>query len=195
MTDPEALPPLFASPQPSLTTARLRLRLFTPDDAPRVQLLLADEAVAKQTLSIPHPYPDGAAAKFLATHAESWSTAKHAVWALARRDDDAVVGTMSLRITLAHRRAEVGYWIARAAWGQGFATEALVALVTWGFDVLGLHRIDAHHFTTNPASGKVMIKAGMRHEGRVRGAVWRDDVPRDLELYSILRTDPRPALP
>lgn len=191
MTEPSALPPIFAGPQPSLTTARLALRPFRAADAARVQALLADVEVAKQTLSIPHPYPDGAASSFLATHAESWSTGKHAVWALARRVDDLVVGTMSLKLTLAHRRAEAGYWVAREAWGQGFATEALVALVAWGFDVVGLHRIDAHHFTTNPASGKVMTKAGMRHEGRVRGAVWRDDVPRDLELYSILSTDPR----
>jgi len=191
MTDTATTPPIFAGPQPTLRTAHLVLRPCVPEDAPRVQLLLEDVEVAKQTLSIPHPYPEGAAAAFIATHAESWTTGKHAIWALTRQSDGVLVGTMSLKLTLPHRRAEAGYWVAREAWGQGIASEALVALVAWGFDVIGLHRIDAHHFTTNPASGKVMTKAGMRHEGRVRGAVWRDDVPRDLELYSILRTDPR----
>ena len=72
------------------------------------------------------------------------------------------------------------------------AKEALRAVLAHGFDVVGLHRIEAQHFKENPASGAVMRKAGMTHEGRLRGVVFRDGVPRDNELYAMLRSDPRP---
>ncbi len=176
-------------PLPSLRTARLELRPFHLADAPVVQVLLSDREVARQTLTIPHPYPDGAADEFIRKHAAWIAEGKQLIWAITRHD--AIVGAMGLHIVAAHSRAEVGYWIARAAWGQGIATEALLAVIAHGFDVVGLHRIDAQHYVENPASGAVMRKAGMTHEGRLRGVVFRDGVPRDNESYCILRTDPR----
>jgi len=191
-TSPSAQP-LSAGPQPRLTTAssRLVLRPFVPTDAPLVQELLSDAQIAEGTLRIPHPYPDGAAAAWIATLAPKWEEGRFAAWALADTESDAVCGAISLRVTHAHRRAEVGYWVARAAWGQGYATDAVRAIIAYGFDVLELHRIEGHCYSENPASARVMQRAGMRHEGRVRGAVFRDGVARDLELYGILRTDPR----
>lgn len=175
---------------PVLRSARLVLRPFTLDDAPIVQVLLRDHEVSKQTLTIPHPYPEGAAAEFIGKHAAWLAAGKQFIWAITR--DGEIVGAMGLHVVPAHRRAEVGYWIARAAWGQGIATEALRVVIAHGFDVLDLHRIDAQHYQENPASGAVMRKAGMTREGRLRGVVFRDGVPRDNDIYSILRTDPRP---
>ncbi len=174
----------------TLRTTRLVLRPFRPDDAPVVQRLLSERAVAEQTLTIPHPYPEGAATEFIGQHAEWISSGKRLIWAITQ--DEQIVGAMGLHIVAAHRRAEVGYWIARAHWGQGIATEALRAVLAHGFDAIELHRIEAQHFLENPASGAVMRKVGMTHEGRLRGVVLRDGVPRDNELYAMLRTDPRP---
>lgn len=173
----------------TLHTARLVLRPFHADDIPTVQRLLSERAVAEQTLTIPHPYPEGAAAEFISQHAEWIASGKRLIWAITRADE--LVGAMGLHVVAAHRRAEVGYWIARHAWGQGIATEALRAVLAHGFDAIGLHRIDAQHYKENPASGAVMRKVGMTHEGRLRGVVHRDGVPRDNELYAMLRTDPR----
>src|SRR5690606_18362113 len=123
---------------------------------------------------------------------------KGVVWAIVDRAADAaaaegaLIGAVGLNLTGAHRRAELGYWIAKSRWGQGIATEASRAVVAYGFDALGLQRIDARHFPENPASGAVMRKLGMQREGRLRAMVWRDGVPRDLELYAVLATDPRP---
>jgi [ribosomal protein S5]-alanine N-acetyltransferase len=178
------------SPLATIRTTRLVLRPFGPDDAPVVQRLLSDRAVAEQTLTVPHPYPPGAAAEFIGQHAEWIALGKRLIWAITR--DHELVGAMGLHIVAAHRRAEVGYWIGRAHWGQGIATEALRVVLAYGFDVVGLHRIDAQHYRENPASGAVMRKVGMTHEGRLRGVVLRDGVPRDNELYAMLRTDPRP---
>lgn len=178
------------TPLPILRSPRLVLRPFEAADAPRVQRLLNDEDVAKQTLTIPHPYPEGAAAAWIAKHDEWLAAGKQAIWAITREGD--VVGALGLRIVATHHRAEAGYWVAREAWGQGVASEALRAVIAHGFDVMGLHRIEAHHYPENPASGRVMEKAGMTREGHLRGVVFRDGVPRDNVAYGILRSDPRP---
>jgi RimJ/RimL family protein N-acetyltransferase len=176
---------------PTLRTARLVLRGFRTTDAPTVQAALSDRAIAEGTLRVPHPYPDGAAAEWIAGLAAKWESGRFVSWAVTDTESDTVIGAMSFRLDPANRRGEVGYWIARPRWGAGVATEALRAVVACGFDQLALHRIEGHHFSENSASGRVMQRVGMRHEGRVRGAVWRDGVPRDLELYGMLRSDPR----
>lgn len=182
---------LFALPMPSLTSERLILRAFVPSDAFDVTRYLSDAAVARNTLTIPHPYPAGAADEFIARQAPDWTAGKRAVWAITDNREGALLGAVGLHFALAHHKAEVGYWIAAPAWGKGIATEAVRRMIAFGFDELGLHRLDAQHYVENPASGRVMTKAGMRHEGLMRGVVFRDGIPRDNELYAILRTDPR----
>jgi len=183
---------LFSAPLPTLVASRLTLRAFNDSDAATVEARLADPEVSRHTLNIPHPYPPGSAAPWIATHAESWAEGKSGTWAIARTADGALVGAISLRFARAHQRAEVGYWVSREEWGKGIATEAARRLIAFAFDELGLHRVDAHHFVENPASGRVLVHAGMRAEGTRRGAVFRDGVPRDLVEYAILRTDERP---
>ncbi len=189
MTDLTELPAIFAAPLPVVRAPRLVLRPYAAEDAEEVEPLLDHPEISAGTLSIPHPYPKGGAVTWIAEHPESWRAGRQATWAVTA--DGAIVGAISLRLTLAHRRAELGYWIARPEWGQGYATEAVCAAIGFAFEELGLHRVDAHHLTENPASGTVMRKAGMQHEGRRRGAIVRAGVPRDVEEYAILRTDPR----
>ena len=80
-------------------------------------------------------------------------------------------------------------WIAPAMWGHGYATEATRALLTLGFDQLKLHRIQARHFTRNPASGRVMQKAGMKLEGVHRAIFRRNGRFDDVGVYSILEQE------
>jgi len=78
-----------------------------------------------------------------------------------------------------HRRAELGYWIGVPYWGKGYATEAARSVVNYGFSTLELHRIFASHVPANPASGRVLTKIGMRHEGRLLGHILKwGGVPR-----------------
>jgi RimJ/RimL family protein N-acetyltransferase len=183
------LPPL--PPQPTLETARLRLRPYAADDAEALVRELGDKAVADGTLRVPHPYPPERATEFLADLAPRFEAGKAIQWAVTQRADGRLIGGVGLTLARAHRRGELGYWIARDQWGQGIATAAAQAVVAYGFDALGLHRIEAHCYVENPASAAVMRKLGMQYEGRHRGAVWRDGVPRDLERYAILATDAR----
>ena len=85
--------------------------------------------------------------------------------------------------------AEAGYWIGRPFWSRGYATEALRAVLAYGFEGLELHRIHAHHFARNSASGRVMQKADMQLEGVHREHAKKDDHFEDIVVYGILRAE------
>jgi RimJ/RimL family protein N-acetyltransferase len=184
------LPPL--PPLPVLETPRLLLRPHRPEDAAELIAQLSVKEVADGTLNVPHPYPPERATEFIAEQPLRHASGKGIAWAITWREDGRLIGGVGFALTRAHRRGELGYWVARPEWGKGIATEASRAAVEYAFSVLELHRVDAHHYVENPASGAVMRRLGMQYEGRVRGMVWRDGVPRDLDLYAILRSDPRP---
>lgn len=181
-------------PRPVLTTPRLVLRPFTPADATTVQGYCSDVRVAGPTLNIPHPYLDGMAEAWIATHEPLWREQKRATFAVVLRDA-ALIGAVGLILELGHRRAELGYWIGVPHWGQGYASEASARLVAWGFDALGLERIHASHLVRNPASGRVMQKVGMIPEGISRRHYLKGDRFEDIVRYAILRDDPRPEPP
>lgn len=173
-------------PPPPLTTPRLFLRPFVDGDAPTVQMLAGVHEVADTTLTVPHPYPDGAAADWIATHGPAWVAGTGLTYAVCRADDGALVGAVGLALAPAHASGELGYWIAAPMWGRGYATESAAALCTFAFTTLDLHRVEARHFVRNPASGRVMQKLGMRHEGVLRDAVRRWDRFEDLAVYAVL---------
>jgi ribosomal-protein-alanine N-acetyltransferase len=174
---------------PTLETKRLVLRPFTLADAPAIQTLAGDKDIAHRTLSMPHPYEDGMAEAWISTHQETYEKGEDIRLAITRRADDALIGAIGLEINQQHARAEAGYWIGKPFWNQGYCTEALKAVIEFGFQELGLNRIQACHFGDNPASGRVMQKAGMTYEGCRRQHVKRLGAFKDLEGYSILRSE------
>lgn len=177
---------------PRITTPHLVLRPLTMADAPDVQRLAGDRAIASTTASIPLPYEDGVAEQWIATHRRRFEEDAGLDLAVTRGADGLLVGAIGLRVERAHDRAELGYWIGKPYWGRGYATEAARALVHYGFDSLRLHRIYARHLTRNPASGRVLRKIGMTHEGHRRQHEKKWGVREDDELYGMLRDDPRP---
>ena len=177
--------------QPTLGTARLVLRPFRASDAERVSVLANDSDIARNTLTIPHPYPDGLAASWIAAHLSEWTQGRRAAFAVCLRDSRELCGAAGLELERKHARAELGYWIARPHWNSGLATEGARALIDFAFDDLGLQRVYAAHFTWNPASGRVLEKCGMRREGLLRGHVLKLGQPTDEVMYGILRDDPR----
>jgi [ribosomal protein S5]-alanine N-acetyltransferase len=174
--------------QPTLYTPRLILRPFTAADAPAVQRLAGAAAVAEMTLNIPHPYADGMAEAWIATHPETWAAGTAVTFAITTVTDG-LSGTIGLQITRAHDRGELGYWIGQPFWGRGYATEAVTAVLAFAFDTLALHRIQASHLPRNPASGRVMQKVGMQREGLHRGRYRKGAVFEDVEEYAVLRSD------
>jgi len=173
--------------QPILVTDRLLLRPFTLADAPEVQRLAGDYEVASHALDIPYPYPDGAAENWIAVHRSGFEKGMHVVYAVTRAREGDLVGAVGLvEVNRRHGRAELGYWVARPCRGRGYATEAVRAVIEYGFSVLGLHRIYAMHFSRNPASGRVMEKCGMVHEAHLREHDRKWGVFEDVDVRGIL---------
>lgn len=176
----------------TLTTARLVLRPFSAADAPRLVELLADREIAANTLTIPHPYSRADADTWLSTLQAKFDEGKHATFAITLRGQGALIGCAGLNINPDHARAELGYWIGRDHRGRGVATEACAAVIRHGIETLGLERIFAQHYTRNPASGRVLAKLGMTHEGVARRATKKWGVFEDSAVYAIVRGDPLP---
>jgi len=174
---------------PVLETERLVLRPYVLTDAPSVQKMCGDRAIAATTLAIPHPYPDGAAEQWISTHAESFRQGTEVILAVTLKPDKPVIGSVALSVNKKHQRGELGYMVAKAHWNRGYCTEAARAMMSYGFGTLGLSRIQAMHFPRNPASGRVMQKLGMTREGTLRQYVSNRGAREDIVMYSILRPE------
>jgi ribosomal-protein-alanine N-acetyltransferase len=175
---------------PRLLTERLTLRPFVLSDGPDVEQLAGARLVADTTLTIPHPYPVGGGATWIATHVEAWNRGAGLALAVCTREgSQALMGAISLHVAQAHRHGEIGYWIGADAWGKGYATEAARALVSYAFEQLELHRVQGRHFTRNAASGRVMQKLGMQREGIHRDAYLRWGRFEDVAVYAVLTPD------
>lgn len=179
---------IFMENQPILATDRLLLRPFTLADASMVQRLAGDYAVAATTL-LPYPYPDGLAEIWIASLREGIDRGEIAAFAVTLAGEGGLIGGVRLQIDRGHARGELGFWVARPCWGRGYATEAVRAVIEYGFSVLGLHRVYAMHFSRNPASGRVMEKCGMLHEGRLREHIRRWGVFEDVDVRGVLHDE------
>jgi ribosomal-protein-alanine N-acetyltransferase len=175
--------------QTTLETKRLVLRPFKLSDAPRVQLLAGDRAIADTTLNIPHPYKDGDAEQWIGTHKPKYEKGKLANFAIILKRTNELIGAVGLVINNRFNHAEMGYWIAKDHWNQGYCTEAAKRVLEYGFTVKKLNKIFASYMKRNPSSGRIMKKIGMKKEGELREHVLKWDKYEDLILYGITLTE------
>jgi RimJ/RimL family protein N-acetyltransferase len=168
-----------------IETSRLLLRPFCEAEIPELVPLIGAREVAATTLRIPHPYGEQHAREFLAEVAKE----NELRLGIRLRGTGELCGGVGLHPEAQHGRAELGYWIGVPYWGHGYATEAAQAVERYGFEQIKLNRIFATHFEHNPASGRVLRKIGMKHEGCMRQHVLKWGKYVDLEMYAILRED------
>jgi [ribosomal protein S5]-alanine N-acetyltransferase len=182
------------SPGVALPTVRLTLRDLRDSDFERVHAYATDLEVVRYLDWGPNSAEDTRSFLALARDAREASprTAYHL--SIAVRTDDRVIGGCRIEIRdAASSGADLGYVLDRAHWGHGYATEAGRALLAFGFERLGLHRIWARCDIRNTASARVLEKVGMRPEGLLRHDVRRKGEWRDSFLYAILEPDWRAA--
>jgi ribosomal-protein-alanine N-acetyltransferase len=174
----------------SILTPRLHLRPFTLADSQRVQFLAGNSAVAETTASLPHPYKDGIAEEWIKLQS-SWANDGTAyVFAVTLRENAELIGCIDLSgISKSHSKAELGYWIGVNYWNQGYCTEAADAIVRFGFVDLKLNKITSRHMTSNPSSGRVMKKIGMKREGVLSQEYRKGETFHDIEVYGILKSN------
>jgi RimJ/RimL family protein N-acetyltransferase len=175
--------------RPTLKTKRLILRPHTLDDAQAVHRLLQERDIADTAYNLPYPYLKGMAEEWIGSRQESFDKGEGVEFAITNRQEGYLIGGIGLKLDKANARAELGYWIGKPYWNQGYCTEAARAVVKYGFEVLKLNRIHANHITRNPASGRVMQKIGMKHEGTRRQHIKRWGKFEDSEVYGILRSE------
>lgn len=152
----------------TLETERLTLQPFVAADAAAVERYVGLWEVARMTTRIPHPYPEGAAAGWISSHAKAAEEDQEHTFAILLKDaPGAAIGAASLR-RIEPGNYELGYWLAPQCWGQGLATEAACAMVVYGFEKLDAEALQSGHFADNPASGRVLEKAGFAANGIAR---------------------------
>lgn len=186
ITNPNDAPSIVP---PTLMTPRLVLRPYRVADAEEVARLAGHEKIAATTSNIPHPYSVDAAVEWINSQTEKNQSGTSVNLRISLRDTDGQVGGIGLVLHPSHHRAELGYWIAVPHWNNGYATEASAAMLDYGFNTLNLNRIYAMYFAENVASGRVMQKLGMTHEGCMRKHTLKDGRFLDVERYGILRDE------
>ncbi|MBA5873863.1 MAG: GNAT family N-acetyltransferase [Nitrospira sp. CR1.2] len=172
----------------TIRTKRLLFRPFQTSDAEVVHRLAGSHDVASGTF-LPHPMDRQAAHNWITERVEDQAAGRGVTFAITLAESGQVIGSIGMEIVTAHEQGRLSYWLGRTYWNKGYGSEAVTALVEYGFDNLHLHRIYAPHFHTNPASGRVLQKVGMTHEGRLREHYLRFGQRIDVEIYGMLRKE------
>ena len=175
--------------QPVLETQDLRLRAYKLSDAKQLQQKIGIKQVSMYMTHIPYPYLDGMAEEYIKSLDQGLASGSKLNYAIVDKHTDGLLGAVGFTIFTNDKRAELGYWVAQDAWGRGYATQAVKALVDYGFTELGLNKIHADYYAKNPASGRVMQKVGMQQEGCLRQHYYKDGQFHDMFVYSILKQD------
>lgn len=171
-----------------LSTERLTLRMLRQPDAPALLALYADPDVMRHWIHPPWTTLEQARAAIEEAHADlAAGRALHL--AIVSRSDDRLAGSCALfDIVAAHRRASIGYLLARQYWGQGLGREVLQAVLDHGVDRLGLQRIEAEVAPHNDASQSLLARVGFCREGRMRARWCVAGATRDVDLWAYTPT-------
>jgi len=175
--------------QPSLESNRLILRPFSQKDAKRVRELAGVFDVSRYTEAVPYPYKDGDAEDWISTLPEEYSSGKGATFAIEHKESGSLMGGIGLGICDVHKKANLGYWLGRPYWSNGYCSEAAKRLIDYAFEERSIHRIYARHMECNPASGRVMQKIGMTLEGKLKDDIQKEGVFHTMHIYGITNSE------
>ena len=146
-----------------LNTERLLLRPPEEGDVPFIVAGIGDWDVVKNLSRAPYPYREDHAREFLGKQAENRAKGTDFAFGITQKGDGAFMGVVGVH--LRENGFEIGYWLGRPYWGQGFATEAARKASAFAFHILKAERLIAGWFHDNPASGHVLEKVGFVANG------------------------------
>lgn len=177
----------------TLSTSRLSMHLINQNDLDAIHKLQSLPEVDRyNTLGIPKDFEETKTVMEPLIESHKKTEIDYYTFAIEQNSDNQFVGLIALKLgSKKYNSAEVWFKLNPSFWGKGYASEALIKLIDFGFDKLGLHRIEAGCAVDNIASVKVLEKVGMKAEGRRRKTLplvsgWSDNYE-----YSILETDKR----
>lgn len=176
-------------PYPLLETERLILNEITDQHVEELSVILSDPEVAKHDYFYPTKNLEEVM-QFIERYGEERQDNEEITWGIFEKSTKKLVGTCGLGDFLDQaKRAEIGYALAQDHWGKGYATEAIQAVVAYGFEVVGLNRIEASITPGNESSVRVLEKNGFTREGLVRQRDYLKGQLVDSIIMGILRTD------
>jgi [ribosomal protein S5]-alanine N-acetyltransferase len=147
-----------------IETPRLLLRQTRLEDAAIFVSELNNYNISRNTARVPNPYNHDDALEFLDFAAKV--NARSCVAAVTLKSEpERLVGVISYEWSEAKQDAELGYWFSERIWGQGFGTEAAIAIVDHAFSVSAHHKLVACYHDDNPASGRILSKLGFQKLG------------------------------
>ena len=173
-----------------MATARLRLRPMRRDDAEGLFLVFCDAQAMRFWSSPPHGSPL-LTAEVIERAQVAFMAGDGIEWAITRAGDDTAVGKIGhWRWQRAHSRSEVGFILRRDLWGQGFAAEALAAVVDWGFARARAATASRRSSTPRTSrSQRTLERVGFRREGLLRQSYYDGHMYRDTLVYGLLRDE------
>ncbi|MFL5694803.1 MAG: GNAT family N-acetyltransferase [Ktedonobacteraceae bacterium] len=174
---------------PSLSTGRLLLRQIQPGDAEALFAILSDRQVTEFYGHEPHQSLDDT--QELIRQIQARYARREALrWGITLQGEDRLIGSCSLHhFDSGFHRVETGYELNRALWGKGIMTEAMSAILTYGFTELGLHRIEAIIDIANERSKDLLLKLGFTYEGNLRQRYSFRDRFEDEHYFGLLRDE------
>ncbi len=175
------------APIPVLRTDRLVLRPITRDDAESIFSYASDPLVTRYVAWERHKSLEETLRYLDDIVVEGYRRGDYFDWGITTGDSDRLIGTCGFpRVTGVHGFAEMGYVLSRQQWGKGYVTEAARGMIRYGFETLGLKRIEALCRIENAASERVMQKAGMSFEGILRRRLYNGGAHHDVKIYSVI---------
>ncbi len=174
----------------SFLTERLFIRDYRRSDLEEFLRVVRQEEIYATTYGIPRNYTRRRGKWWLKIIRQNKLFGTSLEYAVFLRDSGVYIGNVGLiNIAREHLRGDISYYIDRDCMNRGYATEAAQAMLQYGFEELGFHKISGVCMSRNPASRRVMEKLGMRYEGTLRDDLLKDGVYCDIDRLSILREE------
>jgi [ribosomal protein S5]-alanine N-acetyltransferase len=174
---------------PELETDRLLLREIVPADAEDLFRIFSDAETMEYWSCRPYTSVQQAS-ELIDRMAQARCSGRALHWGISLKGDPRLIGKCGYNEwRKVHRRGDVSYILARDCWGRGIVTEAVSAVLDYGFDHMDLHSVEAGVTPGNVASAKMLEKLGFRLEGHLRESYWAEDRFVDSLIFSLLQRD------
>ena len=172
---------------PTLDTERLVLREINKKDADAIFSTFSNDDVIRYYGQEKFNTIEEAE-KIIDIFEANYSGKRGIRWGIERKDTQELIGTIGFHAWLPkYKRAEIGYEIHPKHWRNGYTHEALLKIISYGFEEMDLARIGAIVFTENEASNKLLTKIGFHNEGLLRKYMYQNGKPHDTYIYSFLK--------
>ncbi len=173
---------------PLLETKRLILRQMRPEDAKAIFRIYGDEEVMRYRDVLAFTRLEEAQ-QFLEEVRARYEQGEGMHWAITLKGEDSLIGSCGYSWHLGRHFGAIGYDLARLYWKQGIMTEAIGALLRFGFEVRNLHRIEARVRRGNEASMRLLRRLGFQEEGLLRECLFLNNSFYDVKVFSLLKSE------